>query len=73
MIGEAGPRRLGGEGLGSVERITHERCSDLTTRYVFLLTYRSYTDPSTLLTELERRGIRIWTPSRGAWTSGRRR
>ena len=38
-----------------IERLTHEKIQDLTIRYVFLLTYRSFTTPTELLTKLTNR------------------
>lgn len=38
-----------------IERVTHEEYVDINTRYVFLLTYRSFTDPIHLLEKLAQR------------------
>ena len=38
-----------------IERVTHEKYVDLNTRYVFLLTYHSFTTPKELLSKLSRR------------------
>lgn len=38
-----------------IERVTHENHVDLNTRYVFLLTYHSFTTPRELLAKLSRR------------------
>lgn len=58
LLGEPGPGEDGPGPLRAatmdkvVERITHEHNTDLTARYVLLLTYRTYTDAGTLLRKL---------------------